>query len=1059
MNMQNTIAALRGGLLQQDRLLKLDTPLGGNVLTVQRAVGRSRIGRAYEFTLDVLSTEGDLELKKLIAQPVTLWIEQGNRSYRPISGYVHTARRLGADGGLTTYQLTFADFTHFLKFRRDQRFWNDTTVDQIISDVLNQHPQAKGHFRFALSKPLPNRSYTRQHDTDWHFVHRLMEDEGLYCAWQQADDGKSHTLVITDNLQAFAPLSPETVSFYRGGSASEADAFTQWSGTRTLQSVTRSTRTFDYKNPAQPSNPKGTSLPTMAGQGELPDQLEVYEYTGAYTYLDQTRGDHLTKVKMEEWESQAKRFYAAGGVRAIDAGRRFTLTEHPEHDRDSADQREFAVIEVAWWIENNLPVASDSADFPYSLREALAGAQEGYGASPVFRVPHDDGSTGFYLVEVEAQRVSVPYRSPFEHRKPEMHLETAIVVGPQGEEVYTDSLNRIRVQFVWDRMNPGDENASCWVRVVQSDTGGGYGGVHVPRIGEEVLIDYVGGDCDRPLAVGRVYNGANQPQWHTDGILSGYRSKEYSGGGYNQLVMDDATGQNRVQLMSSSANSLLHLGYIIDQNGNSRGSYLGSGFDLRSDAYGSVRASQGLYVTTHPKAANSQPLDVKEAQQQLVTGESLVEAMSGVSEQHQAESLKDAQDTMRAFTDATQESASGSASGGRTAGGGTGNANAFKEPVMLFGSPSGIGMSTQQSVHMVANDHVNVASGQSVHVAAGKSLIGSIGQKLSLFVQNAGMKLFAGKGKVEIQAQSDNIEVTAQKAVKVVSATGQVEIAADQGILLTSGGAYIRIKDGNVEIHAPGKIDIKGASHTFAGPASMGYPLPSPRPDQPGQLELFHKYVNGEAVKGGLFTVKDVNGSILKKGALDNSGYTVVSGLPPGAVRVEFGKDPRESDQPANYFKQAKWPAEPVEPSPQAAQTAATGQLASHLQGMAPAAANVAMGLLSGGGAGAALGGLASSALPAAATALGGAGAASALQTASSLSGAAKQVAGMVQAARQGGLAALAAPAANAASGMLQGALPGVAGIAGKGATTAASAAGATGMKLPTSGFGGPLKS
>ncbi|NTX46782.1 type VI secretion system tip protein VgrG [Burkholderia cepacia] len=1059
MNMQNTIAALRGGLLQQDRLLKLDTPLGGNVLTVQRAVGRSRIGRAYEFTLDVLSTEGDLELKKLIAQPVTLWIEQGNRSYRPISGYVHTARRLGADGGLTTYQLTFADFTHFLKFRHDQRFWNDTTVDQIISDVLNQHPQAKGHFRFALSKPLPNRSYTRQHDTDWHFVHRLMEDEGLYCAWQQADDGKSHTLVITDNLQAFAPLSPETVSFYRGGSASEADAFTQWSGTRTLQSVTRSTRTFDYKNPAQPSNPKGTSLPTMAGQGELPDQLEVYEYTGAYTYLDQTRGDHLTKVKMEEWESQAKRFHAAGGVRAIDAGRRFTLTEHPEHDRDSADQREFAVIEVAWWIENNLPVASDSADFPYSLREALAGAQEGYGASPMFRVPHDDGSTGFYLVEVEAQRVNVPYRSPFEHEKPKMHLETAIVVGPQGEEVYTDSLNRIRVQFVWDRMNPGDENASCWVRVVQSDTGGGYGGVHVPRIGEEVLIDYVGGDCDRPLAVGRVYNGANQPQWHTDGILSGYRSKEYSGGGYNQLVMDDATGQNRVQLMSSSANSLLHLGYIIDQNGNSRGSYLGSGFDLRSDAYGAVRASQGLYVTTHPKAANSQPLDVKEAQQQLVTGESLVEAMSGVSEQHQAESLKDAQDTMRAFTDATQDSVSGSASGGRTAGGGTGNANAFKEPVMLFGSPSGIGMSTQQSVHVVANDHVNVASGQSVHVAAGKSLIGSIGQKLSLFVQNAGMKLFAGKGKVEIQAQSDNIEVTAQKAVKVVSATGQIEIAADQGILLTSGGAYIRIKDGNVEIHAPGKIDIKGASHTFAGPASMGYPLPSPRPDQPGQLELFHKYVNGEAVKGGLFTVKDVNGSILKKGALDNSGYTVVSGLPPGAVRVEFGKDPRESDQPANYFKQAKWPAEPIEPSPQAAQTAATGQLASHLQGMAPAAANVAMGLLSGGGAGAALGGLASSALPAAATALGGAGAASALQTASSLSGAAKQVAGMVQAARQGGLAALAAPAANAASGMLQGALPGVAGIAGKGATTAASAAGATGMKLPTSGFGGPLKS
>ncbi|WP_043229656.1 DUF2345 domain-containing protein, partial [Burkholderia glumae] len=124
-----------------------------------------------------------------------------------------------------------------------------------------------------------------------------------------------------------------------------------------------------------------------------------------------------------------------------------------------------------------------------------------------------------------------------------------------------------------------------------------------------------------------------------------------------------------------------------------------------------------------------------------------------------------------------------------------------------------------------------------------------------LFVQNAGMKLFAAKGKVEIQAQSDNIEMTAQKGVKIVSSTERIEVAADQGILLTSGGAYIRIAGGNIEIHAPGKVDVKGASHVFAGPASMGYPLPSARPDQPGQLELLHRYANGEAVKGGKFSV------------------------------------------------------------------------------------------------------------------------------------------------------------------------------------------------------------
>ncbi|KVP76534.1 type VI secretion protein [Burkholderia ubonensis] len=891
MRMQDIAAAIRGGLIQQDRLLKFDSPLGTDALVVQRAVGRSRIGRDYSFTLDVMSTDGGLELKKLIAQPATLWIQQADRSYRPVSGYLYTARRLGANGGLTTYQIELRPWMHVLRFRRDQKIWIDKSVEEIIADVLDMHPEARGRFRFALSQPLPSRSYTRQHETDWHFVHRLMEDEGLYCAWQQADDGKSHTLVITDNLQAFAPLSPETVRFYRGGADSEADAFTQWSGTRTLQSVALSTRTFDYKNPSLPTAPKGTNVPTMPGQGALPDQLEVYEYTGAYTYLDQTRGDHLTKVRMEEWESRAKRFHGVGGVRGIDAGRRFTLSDHPGHDRDSADQREFATIEVAWWIENNLPVSDGGLHFPHSLGQELDRMRARYRDISAFQALHGDGSVGFYLVEVEAQRASIPYRSPFEHHKPVMHLETAIVVGPQGEEVYTDELNRIRVQFVWDRVNPGNENASCWVRVVQSDTGGGYGGVHIPRIGEEVLIDYVGGDCDRPLAVGRVYNGATKPQWHSDGILSGYRSKEYSGSGYNQLVMDDATGQNRVQLMSSSANSLLHLGYLIDQNGNTRGSYLGSGFDLRSDAHGAVRASQGLYVTTHPKAPNSQPLDVKEAQQQLVNAESLVESMSGASEQHQAENLKDAHDALRAFTDATQGSVPGAASGGRTAGGGMGNANAFKEPVMLFGSPSGIGMSTQQSVHVAANDHVNIASGRSVHVAAGKSLLASIGQKLSLFVQNAGIKLFAGKGKVEIQAQSDSIEVTAQKSVKLLSATEKIEIAADQEILLTSGGAYIRLKGGAIEIHAPGKIDVKGASHAFSGPASMGYPLPA-LPTSTHAAAMQYRYHDDEPVQGAKYIATLPDGST-REGVLDSQGRMHLEDVPAGAIKVELGPDAR----------------------------------------------------------------------------------------------------------------------------------------------------------------------
>ncbi|EKS9799447.1 MULTISPECIES: type VI secretion system Vgr family protein [Burkholderia] len=828
MNMTDLAQAIRGGLIQQDRLLKTDIPsLPNNALVPRRAVICSELGRDFSVTLDLVSTASDVELKTLIAQPMTLWIQQVDRSYLPINGYVHTARRLGTDGSLSGYQLTFASWMHFLKFRSDMRYWQDKPVDAILADVFDTHPQAKGRYQFALSKPLPSRSYCRQSETDWNFVHRLMEDEGLFGFWRHAEDGSAHTLVITDDLHALDEVSPNIVRFDRSGAGSEATGFTQWAASRTLQSSQHTTRTFDYKSPSTPGNPNGTTLPTKAGQGDLPGQTEIYEYTGAYTYAGQDRGEHLSKIRLEEWESRAKRFFGVGGVRGIDAGRRFTLADHPEHDRDSAQDREFAALKVSRYIENNLPISDHEANFPHSLQARLAQAKAGHGAAAAFEVGHDDGSAGFYLVEVEAQRAAVPYRSPFEHKKPVMQLETAVVVGPKGEEVYTDELNRIKVMFVWDRHNGGTETASCWMRVVQSDTGGGYGAVHIPRVGEEVLIGYIGGDCDRPIVMHRVYNGATKPQWHSDGILSGFRSKEYAGSGHNEMVLDDATGQNRARLFSSSANSLLHLGYLIEQNGNTRGAYLGSGFDLRTDAYGAVRAGQGLYVTTHPKAANSQPLDVRETQQQLVNAEGLIESLSQVSEAHQAESLGNGQDALKTFTDATQESVAGASSGGRTAGGGTGNANAFKEPVMLFASPAGIGMASQQSVHVASDRQTNIVSGQSTFITSGKSLIAGIRDRISLFAQNAGMKLFAAKGNVEVQAHADNIELTAQKTVKLVAATEAIDVAAKQEVLLTSGGAYIRIKGGNIEIHAPGKIDIKGAQHQFSGPTSMPYPLPA----------------------------------------------------------------------------------------------------------------------------------------------------------------------------------------------------------------------------------------
>lgn len=828
MNPTDLLEIVRNGLIQQDRLIKTDIPsLPENALVPRRAVTYSEIGRDFSVTVDMISTAGDIELKTLIAKPMTLWIQQADKSYLPVNGYIHTARRLGADGSYSAYQVTYASWMHFLRFRRDMRYWQDKSADAIITDVFNMHPQAQGRFQFVLQSPLPQRSYCRQSETDWNFVQRLMEEEGLFGFWRQTQDGKSHVFVVTDNIYALDQVATNPILFSRSGTGSEANAFTQWSGMRTLQSTAHTTRTFDYKAPSSVANPKGTSLPTMSGQGDLPEQAEIYEYTGAYTYPAQDRGEHLSKMHLEEWESRAKRFFAAGGVRAIDAGMRFDLSGHPEHDRDQASQREFAAIRVRRYIENNLPASKQEATFPNSLQKELALAKAEYTSSAAADVTRLDESTGFYIAEAEAQRVAVPYRSPFEHRKPPMHLETAIVVGPQGEEVYTDELNRVKVMFIWDRQSTGDANASCWVRVAQSDTGGGYGSVHVPRVGEEVLIGYVGGDCDKPIVLHRVYNGTVQPQWHSNGILSGFRSKEYSGSGYNEMVLDDATGQNRARLFSSSSNSFLHLGYLVNQSGNSRGSYLGSGFDLKTDSYGALRANKGLYVTTHSTSAGSQPFDTSSTQQQLSRAENVTKGLSDAAKQRKAEDLQAELDSLRQYSKAAQHTVSGESSGGKTAGGGTGSASALQEPLILISSPSGVGISSEKSARITADQNLNLVSGQSTHIAAGKSLIASVAEKISLFVQAAGMKLFAAQGKVEIQAQSDGIDLIAEKQLRVISAEQDILIAASKKVVVTSGGASITLENGNIEIRCPGTFTVKAASHSFEGPASTENALPT----------------------------------------------------------------------------------------------------------------------------------------------------------------------------------------------------------------------------------------
>ncbi|NTZ07009.1 type VI secretion system Vgr family protein [Burkholderia metallica] len=814
---ESLLKVLRGGYAQFDRIVKLDTLLGDDWLTPLYVKINARLGRNFEVTVDASSVMGDkIKLNALMLQPVTLWIRQTDGGYLPIHGYVQRARRLGNDGSVSYFQLQFASWLSFLKLSSDRRDWQEASGWQILTDIFDKHPQASGNYGQELRTAIRSYSHRVQWETDWNFVHRSLEEVGVFPRFDFAKDGKSHKVVMMDDLY-FGPSLPNSeMKFSHAGTDEDFDGLTQLSEQQDAQSATLTLGTVDYK---RPDLDKQTSTPA-ADLDELPGQGEEYLYTGSQTWAESDAGQQQARIRTEEWASRSKRYFAIGSPRYALPGYWFKVSGHPLFDALPEEERELSIIASDWLIQNNLPGMDALTRFPRSLRSEI---EQVKAAGTGTTVSHRDGGIGFFHVEIEAQRRKTPYRSPFEHEKPEMHLQTAVVVTDSDEEIHTDDGNRVRVRTSNSRKDRNTKSTS-WIRAAMPDAGSKRGGYFPLRKDDQVLLGFVNGDCDRPVIISRLHGGATMPVWHTHGLLSGFRSREYGGDGFNQLVMDDATGQNRVHLYSSSYSSHLHLGYLIEQSDNTRGSFLGNGFDLKSGAYGAVRAEQGLYVSTQP--ATAQPLNVTAATDPLAGAEAVLETVSKASETNRAESLQDGQAALKSFTDATQRTVAGSASGGRTAGGGTGNANGFAKPVMLLSSPDGIAASTQQSVHVTANQHANVVAGKNVNLAAGKALLVSVLDKISLFAQNLGIKIFAAKGPVDIQAQSGSASLVGLQDVKIESADGRLILTAAKEVWIGAGGSYISIKGGLIENVTTGQILEKcgswdkssGASGTIRDP-------------------------------------------------------------------------------------------------------------------------------------------------------------------------------------------------------------------------------------------------
>jgi type VI secretion system secreted protein VgrG len=501
---------------QENRRIELKTPLGKDVLLLRSCSVEDQLGRLFQIQLDLLSTNWDINFDDIVGQSATLRVDMPNGEPRFFNGLVNRFVQTGGDGKFAHYEATLVPWLWFLTLRADCRVFQSTmpepprnmTVPEIVKKVFSDH----GYSDFVtdkLTEKYPVREYCVQYrETDFNFVSRLMEQEGIYYYFDH-EDGK-HTLVLADSLSAHDVFPDYATIPYRpeSQSAPDREIITDWVLAKAVQSGVYVLNDFDYDKPKKPLLAKSQLIAKHA----VADS-EVYDYPGEY--LEYGDGETYTKTRIEELHARHEIGTGQATARGLQTGSTFKLADYPRHDQN----REYLTTGTSYHFQVS------------EFESTGSGAGGEFCRCTFTAIPSD-----------------VAYRSERTTPKPLIQgVQTAIVVGPSGDEIYTDEHARVKVQFHWDRNGKNDENSSCWVRVSHANAGKGWGSMITPRIGQEVIVEFLEGDPDRPIVTGRVYNGDQRAPFADDqGVVSGVKSQTHKGSGYNEISMDDTAGKEKI---------------------------------------------------------------------------------------------------------------------------------------------------------------------------------------------------------------------------------------------------------------------------------------------------------------------------------------------------------------------------------------------------------------------------------------------------------------------------------------------------------------------------------
>ncbi|MGO9258640.1 MAG: type VI secretion system Vgr family protein [Bryobacteraceae bacterium] len=511
---------------QDVRILKIQTTLGDTELVLEKFSGTEAVSSLFEFNVTMLSTNNSVDIKSLLRTSATITVYQSDGTERKFNGVFKSISQTrqgdpsdntpqGGSGNtpqkrvsktssqdVTAYEGVVVPKAHFLKLDSNCKMFQNMTVPDIVGKVLKDN--GVPDYSFRTNGSYPPREYCVQYrESSMDFISRLLEEEGIFYNFEHTDS--KHTMVFADKSSLQPACSNQPSAEYAFHPAGEVGVNEGGVGDmdRVEAAHTGQVAHTDYNF----EKPSVSLMATLTGENE-----EAYDYPGEYT--EKSDGDRYATIRLEEREAQQFVTNGTSGCRGFQAGSNFKLTGHP---RDDSNQDYFLTS-----------VSHQAVDATYRQGTGLS---HGY-------------SNNF-----SAMPKSVPYRPPRKTPRPTVKgPQPALVVGKAGEEIWCDKYGRVKVQFYWDRDGQKNEDSSCWIRVSQVWAGKGWGGIQVPRIGQEVLVDFLEGNPDNPVIIGRVYNADQMPPYTLpdNQTQSGIKSRSSKGGGssdFNEIRMEDMMGQ------------------------------------------------------------------------------------------------------------------------------------------------------------------------------------------------------------------------------------------------------------------------------------------------------------------------------------------------------------------------------------------------------------------------------------------------------------------------------------------------------------------------------------